>query len=76
MKAAKPYYMKNRGDYSVMHYPEFIEEAIKVCKEIDANISLLSADTDKINCYVYSSTKLPEMRGASIILDDLNQLAN
>jgi len=36
-------------------------------------IALLSADTDKIKEYVFKSSKLPEIRGASMILDDLNQ---
>ncbi len=36
-------------------------------------IALLSADTDKIKEYVFESAKLPEIRGASMILDDLNQ---
>jgi len=35
--------------------------------------ALLSADTDKIKEYVFESAKLPEIRGASMILDDLNQ---
>jgi len=33
---------------------------------------LFSADTDKIKEYVFESAKLPEIRGASMILDDLN----
>jgi len=36
-------------------------------------IALLSAGTDKIKEYVFESAKLPEIRGASMILDDLNQ---
>jgi len=35
--------------------------------------ALLSADTDKIKEYVFESAKLPEIRGASMILDYLNQ---
>jgi hypothetical protein len=33
---------------------------------------LLSADTDKIKEYVFETSKLPEIRGASMILDELN----
>jgi len=36
-------------------------------------IALLSADTDKIKDYVFESARLPEIRGASMILDYLNQ---
>ncbi len=36
-------------------------------------VSLLSADTDRVKSYVFESAKLPEVRGASIILDELNQ---
>lgn len=36
-------------------------------------VSLLSADTDKVKSYVFESAKLPEVRGASIILDELNR---
>ncbi|MBL7183259.1 MAG: hypothetical protein ISS50_02290 [Anaerolineae bacterium] len=35
-------------------------------------LALLSADTDKIKEYVFESAKLPEIRGASMILDELN----
>lgn len=37
------------------------------------NIALLSADTDRIKEYVFESPRLPEIRGASMILDELNQ---
>lgn len=37
------------------------------------NLAIISADTDKIKDYVFESTKLPEIRGASIRLDELNQ---
>lgn len=36
-------------------------------------LALFSADTDKIKEYVFESSRLPEIRGASIMLDDLNQ---
>lgn len=36
-------------------------------------LALLSADTDKIKDYVFESARLPEIRGASMILDELNQ---
>jgi hypothetical protein len=37
--------------------------------------ALLSADTDRTLDYVFESAKLPEIRGASTILDDLNRQA-
>ena len=37
------------------------------------DLALLSADTDKIKEYVFESARLPEIRGASVILDNLNQ---
>lgn len=37
------------------------------------NLAIISADTDKIKDYVFESPKLPEIRGASIRLDELNQ---
>ncbi len=36
-------------------------------------IALLSADTDRIKDYVFETAKLPEIRGASMILDELNR---
>ncbi|MBC8234829.1 type III-B CRISPR-associated protein Cas10/Cmr2 [bacterium] len=56
-----------------MCYSEKIKCAIEECQKLGGGISVLSADTDKVKSYVYSSTKLPEMRGASIILDTLNR---
>lgn len=53
-------------------YKHKFNSAIELCKE-NGKIAILSADTDKVKSYVYSSAKLPEMRGASSILDDLNQ---
>ena len=35
-------------------------------------LALLSADADKIKEYVFETSKLPEIRGASMILDELN----
>ncbi|MBM4430335.1 MAG: hypothetical protein FJ026_08335 [Chloroflexi bacterium] len=35
--------------------------------------ALFSADADKVKEYVFESAKLPEIRGASMILDELNQ---
>lgn len=34
--------------------------------------ALLSADVDKVKEYVFESAKLPEIRGASMLLDELN----
>lgn len=36
--------------------------------------SLLLADTDETQAYVFESNKLPEIRGASRLLDDLNRV--
>ncbi len=36
-------------------------------------LALLSADTDRIKDYVFESARLPEIRGASTILDELNR---
>ena len=41
--------------------------------DVGVPVSLLSADTDKVKSYVFESAKLPEVRGASIILDELNR---
>lgn len=38
----------------------------------DERFALLSADTDKVKEYVFESAKLPEIRGASMLLDELN----
>ena len=52
-----------------------ISELVAFESELDVGmpVSLLSADTDKVKSYVFESAKLPEVRGASIILDELNQ---
>lgn len=40
----------------------------------DANaLSLISADTDRVKSYVFESARLPEVRGASVRLADLNE---
>ncbi|HGJ67248.1 TPA: hypothetical protein ENS27_17950, partial [bacterium] len=41
--------------------------------DLSKPVSLLCADTDKVKSYVFGSAKLPEVRGASIILDELNK---
>ncbi len=43
-------------------------------KETEAKVALLSADTDKVKSYVFESPRLPEMRGASLILEELNNI--
>ena len=45
----------------------------RVDDENTINLAIISADTDKIKDYVFESPKLPEIRGASIRLDELNQ---
>lgn len=39
----------------------------------DAALALVSADTDQVKGYVYESAKIPEVRGASALLEDLNK---
>lgn len=36
------------------------------------NLALLSADVDQVKSYVFDSPRLPEIRGASLILEELN----
>lgn len=36
-------------------------------------LSLISADTDRVKSYVYESPRLPEVRGASALLTELNE---
>jgi len=36
-------------------------------------LALVSADTDQVKGYVYESAKIPEVRGASALLEDLNK---
>lgn len=38
----------------------------------EAPLALIAADVDRVQSYVFESAKLPEMRGASLILDLLN----
>jgi len=54
--------------------PKLIVELIDFEKRLDVGIpvSLLSADTDRVKAYVFESAKLPEVRGASLFLEDLN----
>jgi len=75
LNAFKTFYQsitKTNEEFSMCYIQE-VESAIEACMSKDGSFSILSADTDKVKSYVYSSTKLPEMRGASIILDRLNQ---
>lgn len=37
-------------------------------------LSLISADTDQVKRYVFETVKLPEVRGASVLLSDLNEI--
>jgi len=39
----------------------------------EAALALVSADTDQVKSYVYESAKIPEVRGASGLLQDLNE---
>jgi len=41
-------------------------------RDIETPLALLVADTDSTQAYVFESAKLPEIRGASRLLDDLN----
>jgi len=38
----------------------------------EEKLALFSADTDRVKEYVFESAKLPEIRGASMLLDELN----
>jgi CRISPR-associated protein Cmr2 len=49
---------------------EPVPEALQA---VGGGVALLSADTDKTKDFVFESAKLPEIRGASMILDELNQ---
>lgn len=49
------------------------QELLKELFDLSKPVSLLCADTDKVKSYVFGSAKLPEVRGASIILDELNK---
>ena len=40
---------------------------------LHADVAILSADTDRTQEYVFESTRLPEIRGASMLLDELNR---
>jgi len=52
------------------------EQLLSILNEFDkvigSRVALLSADTDKVKSYVFESPRLPEMRGASLILEELN----
>jgi hypothetical protein len=39
----------------------------------EAALALVSADTDRVKEYVFESAKIPEVRGASALLQDLNE---
>jgi hypothetical protein len=42
------------------------------CSFVEENMILVAWDTDRIKSYVFATSKLREIRGASAILDDLN----
>ncbi|MBE9506677.1 MAG: hypothetical protein IMY86_01385 [Chloroflexi bacterium] len=39
----------------------------------DAPVAILSADADRVQDYVFESARLPEIRGGSMLLQDLNE---
>lgn len=41
--------------------------------KLPGGLALLSADTDRTQTFVFQSPRLPEIRGASTLLDELNQ---
>ncbi len=55
---------------------KWVEEVLRPVlrgEPVKGEVALLSADADRIKDYVFESAKLPEIRGASMILDELNQ---
>jgi hypothetical protein len=53
-----------------------IESATRFLREKlgdEKALSLISADTDRVKSYVFESAKLPEVRGASALLTDVNE---
>jgi CRISPR-associated protein Cmr2 len=51
---------------------ELLTELHEFENSTEARVALLSADTDKVKSYVFESPRLPEMRGGSLILEELN----
>jgi CRISPR-associated protein Cmr2 len=50
------------------------EEALGPASQLPGGgLALLSADTDRTQSYVFQSARLPEIRGASMLLDQLNR---
>jgi CRISPR-associated protein Cmr2 len=43
-----------------------------ILKVLDKSVVLLSADVDRVQDYVFESTRLPEIQGASMLVDELN----
>ena len=60
-------------------YEQVLEPLIEgqepTTEDVDAlgGLAILSADTDRTQDYVFESTRLPEIRGASALLDELNR---
>lgn len=49
-----------------------VKETLERIHGTDTSLTLIAADVDRVQSYVFESAKLPEMRGASLILDLLN----
>jgi len=57
---------------------EVLEPLLEDSQELidpDAPVVILSADADRVQDYVFESARLPEIRGASMLLQDLNKKA-
>lgn len=52
--------------------PATKEDIAALSLPITTNLALLSADVDQVKSYVFDSPRLPEIRGASLILEGLN----
>jgi CRISPR-associated protein Cmr2 len=48
------------------------QDSVEGDREKDKSLTLIAADADRVQSYVFESAKLAEMRGASLILDLLN----
>lgn len=44
-----------------------------ILQALDKSVVLLSADVDRVQDYVFESARLPEVRGASMLVDEINR---
>jgi CRISPR-associated protein Cmr2 len=55
--------------FPLLRYPD--DQSI--LQSLDKPVTLLSADVDRVQDYVFESTRLPEIRGASMLVDEINR---